>query len=319
MQASNLCSLCSALLYTTKMRCWMVLFCFTLLISYNLKLNFANFSWFMLLLDNNSVKLYMLFFVCLFCFIMIIVPHFIFCLICWRCSQCSAHQAPLLHSNQHTQCHTKDSGFYLYFFICYRHSHNNRRETVVSWRAGDSKKDKDLVLCQYRPCHPTSPSFAISFSFGYDLLFSQQVFLFWPCAWDEGEVTEKRERGRTNYFSTVLPSSLTVALLPTDKQRDKSIRLSALGWGWQTTGGQTAHLLQESRPCLHHSTQEHFSDRALYTLDCLCIHAVCRYDACTAGSSPLGQDERWREKMEEWETEIEREHVSMTHDYFYWK
>lgn len=43
---------------------------------------------------------------------------------------------------------------------------------------------------------------------------------------------------------------------------------------------------------------------------------MCRYDACTTGSSPLGQDERWREKVEERETEIEREHVSMAQDYF---
>lgn len=162
---------------------------------------------------------------------------------------------PLLHSNQHTQCHTKDSGFYLYFFICYRHSQQQERNRgELGGRR--LQKNKDFVLLLISSLPPPSPSFAISFSFAFALLFSLQVFLFWPCAWEEREVTEKRERGRTNYFSTVLPSSLTVALLPTDKQRDKSIQLSAPGWGWQTAGGQTAHLLQEGRPCLHHSTQE---------------------------------------------------------------
>lgn len=140
---------------------------------------------------------------------MIFIPDFQvynFWFIYWWWSQCSAHLNPLLHSNQHTQCHTKDSGFYLYFFICYRHSQQQERNTG---ELGDRRlqKNKDFALLLISSLPPPSPSFAISFSFAFALLFSLQVFLFWPCAWEEREVTEKRERGRTNYFSTVLPSS----------------------------------------------------------------------------------------------------------------
>lgn len=212
-----------------------------LFISYLLKRNLVHSIWFC-----SCWKIF---------FVLLWFQVYNFWFIYWWCSQCSAHLNPLLHSNQHTQCHTKDSVFYLYFFICYRHSQQQERNRgELGGRR--LQKNKDFVLLLISSLPPPSPSFAISFSFAFALLFSLQVFLFWPCAWEEREVTVKRERGRTNYFSTVLPSSLTVTLLPTDKQRDKSIQLSAPGWGWQTAGGQTAHLLQEGRPCLHHSTQE---------------------------------------------------------------
>lgn len=58
------------------------------------------------------------------------------------CSQLSTvnqqRHHPRPHLNQQTQCHTKDSGFYLYFFICYSQSQQQERNSV-EWEAEESK------------------------------------------------------------------------------------------------------------------------------------------------------------------------------------
>lgn len=79
-------------------------------------------------------------------------------------------------------------------------SHSNRRETAMRWGQETRKKTNTLYVCLYRPCLLPSLSFAISFSFDYALLFSLQVFLFWPCASEEGGVTETREKGKDKLF-----------------------------------------------------------------------------------------------------------------------
>lgn len=86
---------------------------------------------------------------------------------------------PRPHLNQQTQCHTKDSGFYLYFFICYRRSHNNRRETAVSGRKKRQKQRFFTFVNFISASH--SPPFTISFSLQLMLsFFSLQIFLFIP-------------------------------------------------------------------------------------------------------------------------------------------
>lgn len=103
-----------------------------------------------------------------------------FCAVSTRLSivnQWRHHPRP--HLNQQTQCHTKDSGFYLYFFICYRHSHNNRRETAASGRKKRQKQRFFTFVNFISAFH--SPSFTISFSLQLMLSsFSLQIFMFIP-------------------------------------------------------------------------------------------------------------------------------------------
>lgn len=76
-------------------------------------------------------------------------------------------QRPQTHLSQQTQCHTKYSGFYSYFFICYRHSHNNRKETTVSGRKKSQKQRLftfvNIITFSRSLSFPTisSPSFSL--------------------------------------------------------------------------------------------------------------------------------------------------------------
>ena len=79
-----------------------------------------------------------------------------------KVNQQQCHRPPRPHLNQQTQCHTKDSRFYLYFFIRYRHNHSNRRETAARGRK-KSHKQRRFTFVRFLPAS-RSPSFTISFS-----------------------------------------------------------------------------------------------------------------------------------------------------------
>lgn len=84
------------------------------------------------------------------------------------------------HLNQQTRCRTKDSGFYLCFFILLqrrnRHSHNNRRETAVRGRKVSPKQRCFTFVSFFPASHPHS--FTISFSIYKILSFRNHAFLF---------------------------------------------------------------------------------------------------------------------------------------------
>lgn len=86
-----------------------------------------------------------------------------------RCSTVTPQSFhPRSHLNQETQCGTKDSGFYLYFFICYSGDTDTVTaagvETAVRVRWGERKiKNKAVLLLFsfFMPNHRLSPSLSL--------------------------------------------------------------------------------------------------------------------------------------------------------------
>lgn len=80
----------------------------------------------------------------------------------------SAPPSSLSSAQISTQCHTKDSGFYLYFFICYRQSHQQERNSSEVGRQGTPKKQSLCTL--------------LILSLPSSLSVFRHLFLFWLCS-----------------------------------------------------------------------------------------------------------------------------------------
>ena len=133
---------------------------------------------------------------------------------------------PLPHLNQQTQCHTKDSGFYLYFIW---YSHRNRRETAVSWRKKRPKQRHFTFVYFISPSH--SPSFTISFS--SHKIWNKSRFPIFTATFPFMPVFRRRRdrlKRRSRQSIIVRYSHPSLRYPPWCKQRDESIKHSVSGW-----------------------------------------------------------------------------------------